>query len=301
MRASSPPTGRSALVIINPVSGPGRRAVDACSVQAREVLARGGFDVQVRVTTAPGDARQMSAKALGDGVSRVVAWGGDGTLNEVGSALAFSKVPMAIVPGGSGNGLARDLGIPLDARPALELAATGGVRVIDAGQIDQNLFFNVAGVGLDAAIAERLASPHACRGLPGYVQATLAELLRYQACSYVIVTASGRMERRAWFIAVANSPQYGNGAQIAPAARVDDGRLDLVVVEPQPLGRLLRRVPAFFRGSLAPAEGLHMAQVDEATIMSEAAIRYHVDGEPRLGGSAIHVRVRPRALHVISR
>lgn len=297
---TAPVPSRRALVVINPVSGPRRRAAGDCGALARDVLRRHGLETTLAVTTAPGDARQIAAEARQDGLALVVAWGGDGTINEVGSALAFSDVPLAIVPGGSGNGLARDLGVPLDASAALSLAATGRPRVIDAGQIDDDLFFNVAGIGLDAAIAARLARPHARRGLPGYVQATFAELPFYRARAYRIDAAEGVVERHAWFIAVANSRQYGNGAQIAPAARLDDGRLDLVVVEAQPVWRLLRRVPAFFRGSLAAGSGLHMSQVEEARISSDAPIAYHVDGEPRRGGAAIVVRVRPSTLRVIA-
>lgn len=291
---------RRALVVFNPVSGPRRRAVGDCGALAHDLLGRHGVEAAFAVTTAPGDARLLALQARRDGVALVVAWGGDGTINEVGGALAFSDVPLAIVPGGSGNGLARDLGVPLDAPAALVLAATGRPRTIDAGQIDDDLFFNVAGIGLDAAIAARLARPHARRGLPGYVQATLAELPFYRARHYRIDDASGAVDRHAWFIAVANSRQYGNGAQIAPAARLDDGRLDLVVVEAQPIWRLLQRVPAFFRGALAPGPGLLMSQVDQARIASDAPIAYHVDGEPRRRGTSIAVGVRPAALRVIS-
>ncbi|MDH4064424.1 MAG: diacylglycerol kinase family lipid kinase [Acidobacteriota bacterium] len=288
-----------ALVVINPVSGSGRRVVEDCAALARRVLTSHGFEARIAVTTARGDARRMVADARSAGVTRVVAWGGDGTINEVGSALAFSDIPMAVVPGGSGNGLARDLGVPLDPLAALELAAAGRTRVIDAGQLDEALFFNVAGLGLDAAIAERLARPGARRGLAGYVQATCAELPRYQARPYRIEGMDGPIEHDAWFVAVANSRQYGNGAQIAPAARLDDGRLDLVVVEAQPLWRVLCLLPSFFRGTLAPGPGLHMSQMEAASISSAAAIAYHVDGEPGLGGRTVQVRIRPSALCVV--
>ena len=289
-----------ALVVINPVSGRGRHAVRERVTLARGTLERHGFETEIAVTAARGDARRMAADARARGVDRVVAWGGDGTVNEVGSALAFSKVALGIVPGGSGNGLARDLGVPLDVASAVELAAAGQVRVIDAGQVDEALFFNVAGVGLDAAIAARLARPGARRGLRGYVYATFAELPYYEARPYLIQTASGIVERRAWFIAVANSRQYGSGAHIAPAARLDDGRLDLVVVEPQSLWRLLGQLPAFFRGTLRAGPGVHMSQVEQAVISSTGPIRYHVDGEPGVGGPSVRVTTRPGSLRVIA-
>jgi YegS/Rv2252/BmrU family lipid kinase len=228
----------------------------------------------------------------------VLAWGGDGTINEVASGIAFSDVWLGIVPGGSGNGLARELGVPLDPARALELAATGHTRVIDAGQIDEALFFNVAGIGLDAEIARRIAEPGSRRGLAGYVQTTLATLVRYRSECLTIQASGASTRRRVLFVAVANSRQYGNGARIAPAARLDDGRLDLVVVEAQSAWRLMARLPAFFGGTLTAGAGLHMSQVDEAVISGDGPLCFHVDGEPYLGDDDVHVRARPRALRI---
>jgi diacylglycerol kinase (ATP) len=287
-------------VIINPISGPRRhRSVSDCAALATEVLGRRGITVDVHVTTARGDARTRSEQARGDGADVIVAWGGDGTINEVAGGIAFSDVALGIVPGGSGNGLARDLGIPLEAADALEAVATGTPRRIDGGQIDAALFFNVAGIGLDALIATHIARPDARRGLAGYARVTFGELPRYRAQHYDIECDGRRHAHRALFIAVANSRQYGHGAQIAPAARLDDGRLDLVVVEAQPLWRIVSRVPELFRGTLSSGRGLTMQPMTLARIRADQAIAYHADGEPGLAGAAVEVRVHPSALTVI--
>ena len=176
-----------AVVIINPVSGPSRRRpVSACKALATEAFARHGAEVEVLVTGAPGEARLFATRARNAGVDLVAAWGGDGTINEVASALVYSETRLAIVPGGSGNGLARDLGVPLESPAALELAATGSRRLIDAGQIDESWFFNVAGVGLDAQIAQHIAVPGVRRGFSGYAKITFSELPRYRAQHYTI-------------------------------------------------------------------------------------------------------------------
>jgi len=290
-----------AVVIINPVSGPSRRRpVEACRVLATDVFRRHGAEVDVLVTGARGDARRFALQAREAGVPLVAAWGGDGTINEVGSALVFSETCLAIVPGGSGNGLARDLGVPLESTAALELAATGSRKLIDAGQIDDSWFFNVAGVGLDARIAEHIARPGARRGLSGYARITFAELPRYRAQQYTIEHGGRSVTYRALIIAVANSRQYGNGAQIAPAARLDDGHLDLVVVESQPLWRLLVKIPAFFNGRLRAGRGLHMTPVTDAVVRGTGPMGYHVDGEPNVGDDALRVTTRPRALYVMA-
>jgi YegS/Rv2252/BmrU family lipid kinase len=269
-----------------------------CTALAREVLARHGLAVEVQVTRARGDARAFSQQARDRGVGLIIAWGGDGTINEVASALVRSDVTLGIVPGGSGNGLARDLGIPLGARPALEVTATGGTRRIDSGRIDDNWFFNVAGVGLDALIARYIARPDARRGLAGYARVTLTELPRYRPQTYHIDWPGRSEAHRALFIALANSRQYGNGAQIAPAARLDDGQLDLVVVDAQPLWRIVARIPDLFRGRLQPGHGLSMQKIASAVIRAEHPIAYHADGEPSLGSSALTVTVEPASLAV---
>ena len=290
-----------AVVIINPVSGPNRRRpVSACKALATEAFARHGAEVEVLVTSARGEARLFATRARNAGVDLVAAWGGDGTINEVASALVYSETRLAIVPGGSGNGLARDLGVPLESPAALELAATGSRRLIDAGQIDESWFFNVAGVGLDAQIAQHIAMPGVRRGFSGYAKITFSELPRYRAQHYTIEHAGTSTTYRALIIAVANSRQYGNGAQIAPKARLDDGHLDLVVVEAQPLWRLLAQIPAFFNGSLVPGRGLHMTPVVDAVVRGNGPLRYHVDGEPNVGDDDLQVSTRPRALYVVA-
>ena len=290
-----------AVVIINPVSGPSRRRpVSACRDLAIAAFVRHGAEVEVLVTGARGDARHFATRARQAGADVVAAWGGDGTINEVAGALVYSETRLAIVPGGSGNGLARDLGVPLESPAALELAATGSRRLIDAGQIDESWFFNVAGVGLDAQIAGHIAEPGVRRGLSGYAKITFSELPRYRAQRYTIEHAGTSTSYRALIIAVANSRQYGNGAQIAPMARLDDGHLDLVVVEAQPLWRLLAQIPAFFNGSLVPGPALHMTPVTDAIVRGSGPLKYHVDGEPNIGDDDLQVRTRPRALSVVA-
>lgn len=291
-----------ATVVINPIAGPGRsRTLDACTALARESLGRAGFAVDVHITTGPEDAQRFAAAAVSAGHDLVAAWGGDGTVNGVGAALAGSPVAMAIIPGGSGNGLARDLGVPLDAAAAFEVAATGTTRSIDAGELDGSLFFNVAGIGLDASIANRLALPGARRGLLGYVIATMSELPAYRARDYAITfpgSEAAPMASPALFVALANSRQYGNGAQIAPHALLDDGQIDVVLVRPLSLIGVVLRIPAFFNGTLKADESVLMRTAAQAAISSDRDIWFHVDGEPRRGPKTILLRTRPRTLVV---
>lgn len=273
--------------------------MDACAAMAREVLGRHGLSVEVAVTGKRGDGREFSQRARERGIGMVVAWGGDGTINEVASGVVGSEVALGIVPGGSGNGLARDVGIPFDPAAALEVAGGGRTRVIDSGRIDDTVwFFNVAGVGLDALISHEISRPGAQRGLAGYARLTFGALPNYRPQVYQVECNGHTEERRAMFIAFANSRQYGNDAKIAPAARLDDGLLDVVIVDAQPLWRIVAQIPNLFRGRLEPRPGLHMQTMTSARIESEGPIAYHADGEPGLGGSSLRVAVVPASLRL---
>ena len=291
-------------MIINPIAGAGRvRTINACESLARETLGRHGFETTVRVTVGPDDSRRFAEEALLANVDLVIAWGGDGTVNGAASALANTQIPLGLVLGGSGNGLGRDLGLPHDPAAALTAAATGVTRAIDACELGGCLFFNVAGIGLDARIAARLASPEARRGLLGYIVATVGELPGYKPNQYSIEVSAGGdeplvFETSAMFIALANSRQWGNGAQIAPQARLDDGLIEVVVVQPQSGLQIASRVPALFRGTLDERRGLLMRRGSGVRIRAERPMSFHVDGEPRRGSERLEARVHPRALLV---
>ncbi len=291
-----------ANVIIHTIAGPGRApTLNASAALARAALGRHGYEADVRVTEGPTDAHRFASGARHAGSDLVVAWGGDGTVNGAGAALAGSRMPLGIIGGGSGNGLARDLGLPLDPAAAFDVAATGATRAIDAGELNGSVFFNVAGIGLDACIARRMASPNARRGLLGYVLATIGEIPAYEPCEYsIVMSESGAppLCTRALFIAIANSRQYGKGAQIAPLASLDDGILDIVVVKPQSSLRILSRLPSLFRGTLREDDGVVMRTASRLEITSDRPIRFHVDGEPRAVVPALSLRTRAKDLLV---
>ena len=165
------------------------------------------------------------------GTDLVYAWGGDGTVNEVGSVLAFGEAALAIVPAGSGNGLARALGIPREPGGGAAPCAPRPARRIDVGEIAGRIFLNVAGVGFDAHIASEFSREHGQRGFRRYVRIVTRELFAYSPRSCRVTIEAIVTEHRAFLLTVANGPQWGNGAIVAPGARLDDGLLDLVTVE----------------------------------------------------------------------
>ena len=289
------------VVIVNPISGTGGRPALARQriARAEAALKAHGVDGRVAVTEGAGHASQLAREAVADGVSLVIAWGGDGTINEVASQLAFRDVSFAVIPSGSGNGLARELKIPCDVDLALAVAFGRTERVIDAGDIDGRPFFNVAGIGLDAEVAHEFAATGLRRrGFSRYIQIATRRLLSFKAREYRI-TADGTSTRiRALVIAIANGRQYGNGALIAPDARIDDGRLDVVVVGERSVLKALTQLPRLFSGRIATVSGVTTTSVREVTVESAGRMIYHVDGEPCEGGTSIRAGIRPLALRV---
>jgi YegS/Rv2252/BmrU family lipid kinase len=289
-------------VIINPISGTGGRfevARERAAQASAFIASRGGNPALVFLSERGGHARELTASFVAQGISTVVAWGGDGTMNEVGTALAFTDASLAIVPSGSGNGLARELGIPFDSAAALDIACSGREIVIDAGEIDGRLFFNLAGVGLDARVAHRFAVKGLeRRGFSRYMQITIRELIEYAPDFLTVTTPSSSVTAPVLLVAIANGRQYGNGAIIAPNARLDDGRLDVVIVRHRSALRALLEMPLVFMGRAQNVGGVTMEAAETVEITSPHPVVYHLDGEPIAGTLSLHARARPRALRV---
>lgn len=290
----------SVAIIINPRSGgasstKGRRRAELAS----DVLAKSGETGDVFVTERRGHARELAAAAVSHGARLVIAWGGDGTVNEVASSLLSRPTALGIVPSGSGNGLARELNV--SRRPAEAIAdALGAIpRSIDAGELGGRPFVNLAGLGFDAHVAACFdRDPSGRRGLRTYVRITMREMFSYRTRAYCV---NGIELKRPLLVTIANSGQFGNGARVAPLARVDDGLLDLVVFEESTRLGAIATIPRLFTGSFGTVKGVTVKQVERLTISSDRPIGFHVDGEPAEGGTVLEGRVLPGALRIAVR
>lgn len=290
-------------VIVNPVAGVrgtlerARRRAE----HAHDVLSSANIEPEILITQRGGHARELALGAVERGARIVVAWGGDGTVNEVASALAFGPAALGVIPAGSGNGLARMFRIPSDPDRALARMLQAADRRIDLGEVNGRLFVNVAGVGFDAHVAERFATlERSRRGFLRYAAIVARELGRYQAGAYA-VTLDGRElhPRPAFLVSFANGRQWGNGAVIAPAAATDDGLLDAVIVDARSLAGTIGALPRLFSGSVDRLRGVQIVQVKTAEVVAQAdRLLCHVDGEPLEAGAVARVRVHPEALRV---
>ena len=284
-------------IIINPIAGHGRTEdVDRCVALARDTLSRCGIEGEVAVTKEPGHGRELARSLVERGAMTLVAWGGDGTVNEVASEAAFRGPNVGIVPAGSGNGLARELGLPLgDPSRALRTALEGTLRWIDAGELGGRLFFNVAGVGLDAQMAvafNRLSG----RGPLRYFVSGFREILTYESSYYILRASDVAIRQSALIVALANTKQYGSNALIAPLARPDDGLLELVVLPPLTPLAALWQARRLFTGTLHHAPGVTTQSVRAVEISSDAMPWFHVDGEVFVPSDRLTATVHERAL-----
>jgi diacylglycerol kinase (ATP) len=289
------------VAIVNPVSGAGLHphAARRRGEMIRDELNRRDLSASIYVTERSGHARELAAAAVADRADLVIVWGGDGTVNEAGSAIAGSTTALGLIPAGSGNGLAGGLGVPRDARAAIATALGTHTLAVDVGMLDDRPFFNIAGIGFDAHIA-RLFNQRAQgrRGRLPYVVIGVREGCRYVGKDYAI-TLDGRTERsRALLIAFANGQEYGMGMQIAPGARPDDGLLEAVVVEDRSVLARFRDARHLAFGSIHRAPRMVLQPVHTAVVESEGEIEYHVDGEPGVVHDRCTITVRPGALRV---
>ena len=256
-------------------------------------------DTVITPTERGGHATELARAAVADGCGTILAIGGDGTMNEVAQALLGTDTVLALLPCGSGNGLARHLGIPLRPAASLALLRTGRPRLIDAGFADDRPFFVAAGLGFEAVIARRF-SLLTRRGLPGYFATGVRAWFGYSPQDYTITHEGARQARRAFTLAVANCNQYGNNARIAPRAEVDDGLINLAAVPPVSLLNAAPLLLHLFRGSLHRRADVLQLSGKEFVIERAAPGPLHTDGEPHEAGARVEFSVRPRVLRVLT-
>jgi YegS/Rv2252/BmrU family lipid kinase len=290
---------RSAALIINPVSGAGAddHVAERRTELARDVARRSGCDLDIAITAHAGHARELATAFRQAGTPLVIVWGGDGTVNEAASALVQSDVTLAIVPSGSGNGLATELRLSIDPAIALQRALTGRDRRIDAGELNGRVFANIAGIGFDGHVAHQFQRlPKGRRGGLPYLKIGLQSVWGYRPGSYRIELDDRTIEADALIVVFANSCQYGNNAVIAPLACVDDGRLEAVIVQRWPAAANFLRLHHLFLRTAHRAPGVLTYPTTRARVVSVAPMEMHVDGEVVEPASTAAVRVLPGAL-----
>lgn len=285
------------MLIINPISGTNSKAGLAGMVQ--EVLAPIGYQIDVKYTTCQGDATRLATLAVEQGYDAVLAAGGDGTINETAIALCGSKVPLGIIPAGSGNGLARHIGIPVDPRLSLKVIERQHVVDCDYATVNDRPFFCTFGVGFDAAVSHRFARQKR-RGKLSYIRSAISEYVTYHPQTYTISANGHIITEKAFIVAVCNASQYGNNAYIAPEASITDGLLDITVVHAgNPVDAAVVSVD-LMTGYINRNTMIHTFRAPAAVIYRTGEGPAHIDGEPVILDDIMDVRCRHSALRIFT-
>ncbi|MGN6179029.1 MAG: diacylglycerol/lipid kinase family protein [Mucilaginibacter sp.] len=287
---------RKALFIINPIAG-GKKKDNVPGLIAKN-LDQSIFDYSISYTDGAHHARNIAAENIGK-VDIVIAVGGDGTVNEVASGIVGSNTVLGVLPYGSGNGLSRFLGVPMDPEKAIQNINHWHVEAIDAGQADGKWFFNMAGMGFDAHIAE-VFSRDGKRGFFTYVKSSFREVMNYKADKYQLNIDGKLYEREAFMLSIANSSQYGNNAHVSPEASVQDGLLDVCIIKPFPLWRFPELGVRMFTKTATGSKYLEIIKGKNIIINRAHEGPMHLDGEPRIAGATVEVKVVPASLRIIA-
>lgn len=244
------------------------------------------------------DRDQIFATVLSGNFDIAVAVGGDGTVSQLAHALCGTSTALGILPFGSGNGLARHIGVPMNSAAAMQLIANGETAVIDRGIINNVSFFCTAGTGFDARIGKLFATSKQ-RGFWTYARITLRELSNYkpETCTLVIDGVAHRVN--AFLITVANAGQYGNNAWISPEAKLNDGLLNVTVLKPFRWWQVVGIAGRMFGKSLHRSKTVEVYSGKKITILRSNAGPAHHDGEPAEFAAELSAHVEPAALKVI--
>jgi diacylglycerol kinase (ATP) len=294
------------LLLVNPAAGGGRALATLPAL--RELARQRGWNVEICVTENPNDLAAKAHHAAEMGRKRILVFGGDGTFQLLLNAVAeYPDIILGVIPAGGGNDLAAALGLPSDPVQAVSLLLQGEICQLDVAKVRtadgrERLYAGGGGVGLDAE-ASRYANG-AYRNLPGrlrYLLSAVHALFGFHAVRTRIYRGnreSEALEAKVLLVGVLNTPSYGAGLYLAPDAKIDDGSLELVLLEDLSMIQILALLPAFiFRGQL-PTKRIRRFAIAHVRISTETPSWFHGDGE-LLGMTPVEVSVMPRAIRIL--
>ncbi len=284
------------LIIINPASGTNSKK--EFTKLFNKYLDHNQYDFSIEFTSQPGHATRLAQSAVLNAYGNIIAVGGDGTINEIARALIHTETALGIIPAGSGNGLARHLGIPLNPIKAINSLNNVSINSIDSASINGKPFFCTAGVGFDAHIGHKFSKAES-RGLKSYIKISLKEFFRYSSHTYTIQTEDNRIKQEAFLVTFANTNQYGNNAFIAPKANIRDGLLDLCILKPFPLYLAPLIGVRLFASRIHQSRYMSTSKFTELLFERDKEGPVHLDGEPFTMPARLLVKCVPGSLNVL--
>ena len=287
---------KKCVFIINPISGIGKQKNLPALI--RQYLDTNQFEYEIIFTRYPAHATELGEEYKGK-VDSIVAVGGDGTINETASALLGTDTALGIIPLGSGNGFARHLHISTNPVRAIKQLNSAKKLPLDVGFLNDHPFFNVSGTGFDALISKKFAR-QARRGYATYIRCVWEEISVYQPRSYRYKLNDKVVEEKFFFIAFANSEQYGNNAIIAPQAKTNDGLLDIVMVRPFPQSYLVTFTLLAYTRMIHLSPYVEMFQTEHFELQQLNDPLVHIDGEyVETDEHKLDISLRPQNLQVL--
>lgn len=286
---------RPIALLANPSAADGRSLKCVDAVRAQLELRGAAYHM---LSPAGPDAARRDARLAAERGETVVAVGGDGTIGLIAGALRDTGTPLAIIPAGRGNDFARVLGIPTDPREAADVVVDGVERLVDVGEVDGKTFVCIASFGFDSD-ANRIANEaKLVRGNLVYLYAALRALASWKHANFHVVVDGVATDVRGWSVAVANSKAYGGGMFVAPHAKLDDGKLDVMLVSESSKGTFLRDLPKVFKGSHTDNPRVRFLKGEVVEVSADRPFTIYADGDP-IGDLPATVKVSRESLRVL--
>jgi diacylglycerol kinase (ATP) len=293
---------RKIAYLLNPISGAGKRTALAPLIS--EQTAQRGIPYEIFSTDPSGAYHELRQRLSDDHFTDIVVAGGDGTISAVSSALRDMGLHFGIIPRGSGNGLALAAGIPLDPSRALDVVFNGTAKAADGFRINGRFSCMLSGIGFDAKVAHAFARQKK-RGLWTYVKVSVAHFFNAKPYHFVIEANQKIIETEAYFISLANANQFGNQFTIAPKARINDGLIDVVVVQKMSKAQVLLAIAhqlkyGDVKERIFKEHSILYFQATSLRIQNPDAAPLHIDGDPAPTQPSFSVEIIPAAFQLIS-
>ncbi len=289
---------KQVLFIINPVSGVKQIVKAGIEQLISEILDSEQFTYTCVYSQTAGHALELSKEAVNSGVDIIASVGGDGTANQVINGIIGSNSVFALIPAGSGNGLARFMNIPLILEKSIDLINHQSVKLIDTISINDNRFVSIAGVGFDALVAKRFAKAER-RGFFSYFHIALQSYPGYRPRKYRMIIDGVKVNRKSLFVSFANSNQFGYNTIIAPDASIDDGLMDVCIVKKVPVITAPYILGLLWRNKLVNSGYLEVIKAKEVVLKRNRNKTINLDGEPVKLGKDLVIKVNPKSLKMI--
>lgn len=292
---------RKIAFVLNPIAGSGNRLGVKTLIEKK--LKDKQVDFLMYSSNAEGKYDEIRHKILQEGYTDVVVAGGDGTISSVVNDLRDTNVNFGLIPCGSGNGLALAAGISKNASKAIDLIFSGTPILTDAFIINNHFSCMLSGLGFDAQVAHDFAKQKK-RGLVTYVKQTYSNFLKAKPYKFIINTGDKKVATEAFFISVANSNQFGNRFTIAPKASLNDGLLDIVIVQKMSKLKMLYAVfqqitNGEVKENIYKEDGVIYYQTPSLVIENPHHAPLHIDGDPKETADAFDIHIIPDAFRLI--